>query len=180
MSQNLERVSSNVLKVLKRTLYNESLEDESKRQIVSQLIKYDDENPFSQPILTKQQCNNLFLNRVFPYPLNTFTDTIKTDLRIYFPECSFDSSGNVEDYVIIFDIIVHKNFYMIRDAEGNTVLRSHAIAENIIDFFDDKILYRKNENPIYKLQFTKLYNLSFDNDFLGTRLVARYIDFVSR
>lgn len=180
MSKTIERLSSNLFSIINKTLYNELLEDERDRQIVSQLIRYDNINPLSQPVLTKEQCKSLFLSRVFPYPIDTYTDTIKTDIRIYSPECEFDSSGAIEDYVIVFDIIVHQDYYLIRDNNNNPKFRPHVIAQHIMDFFNDKNMYAEDSgNTVGKLVFRTMMNINYDDKYQGTRLVARLVDFVT-
>lgn len=179
MSKAIERLSGNLFDIINKTLYNTSLEDEKERQVISQLIKYDQINPLSQPTLTEQQCKNLFLNRVFPYPIDTYTDTIKTDLRIYTPDVDFDSSGVVEDYVIIFDIIVHQDYYLIRDTHNKALFRPHVIAQHIIDFFDERSLGDNDNDLVGKLNFKNMSHINYDNKYQGTRLVARFVDFVT-
>jgi hypothetical protein len=178
MSSRLERVSSNLIYIINSILYSNK-GDERKKQIVSQLIKYDNDTPFTNPILTKKESSDLFLDRVYPFPFESYTDKAVSELRVYFPDLEFDSTGSVEDYTIFFDIIVHKSLYLIRNEENKPVFRPFRIAQEIIDIFNDKDFYNNNPSPIGKnIAFKQMYNIKVDNGYQCLRLIATYTDFV--
>lgn len=169
----LEYLSQNIITIINRSLYNKNREDNFERQVVSQLIKHDIQNPFSKPLLSESEAKGLFLNRVHPYPAENFTDEARTELRVYFPETDFIGGTVVEDTTVVFDIICHSSLYMIKDSDNNTLVRPHIIAKYLIDFFDEYTF----SDTVGKLKFKRVLNLPYDNGFQCTRLVARMTTF---
>lgn len=179
MSINLERVHSNLVYLINNTLYNPVGKDEKDRQVISQLVYYDDEKPFSKPILTEKECRNLFLDRVFPYSFESYSDKAITELRIYFPELDFQDGLVREDYLVIFDIIVHKSLYLIRDENNKTALRPYRIAQEILKTLNNKEFYKNNPHPIGSgINFKRMIALKIDDNFQCLRLLGSYKDFV--
>jgi hypothetical protein len=169
----LELLSPNLIHIINRLLFNEELKNDSDKQIISQLVKHDDVKPFSKPILTKEEAKNLFMDRVFPFPFDNYTEGARTEIRVYFPECEFKNGTIIEDTTIIFDIVTHKDIYLMRDKDNKTLLRPHEIAKYIVRAFDTYTF----KDTVGRLKFDALVNVPFDNGFQCTRLVARMTTF---
>lgn len=159
MGKSLQMVSKNVVKIINTLIADEEF---------CKLIKYDIDTPLSQSALTPTASKNLFLKRIFPYPHdNQNINEELTEIRVYFPECEFDNAEVNEDTKIVFDIVVHKNLFMIRDENSDMVLRPHMIAQNIVEMFKNKSI-----GTIGELHFKKMVTLKFDDNYQGSRLIA--------
>lgn len=179
MSLSLERVHSNLIYLINNLLYNPVLDNEREKQIISQLIYYDNENPLSQLVLTQDECKNLFLDRVFPYSFESYSSKAITELRVFFPELDFKNGQIVEDYLIVFDIIVHKSLYMIRSENDKVEFRPYRIAQEIMKMLNDKEFYKINPHPIGSgINFKRVMPLKIDDNFQCLRLIGSYKDFV--
>ncbi|MFR4986952.1 MAG: hypothetical protein ACLUCH_06110 [Lachnospirales bacterium] len=84
--------------------------------------------------------NSLVNEYIFPHPYNEeVPDIQKVELRIFYPNGTFDSSNNVAISDLYFQIVCHRNLsrIMIND---NMKLRELEIMDRIIQLFNGKTI----------------------------------------
>jgi hypothetical protein len=154
----LELLSKNLIIIINKALENQN---------IIKMVDSNSLNPFLEADVNFPK--TLFMFKVFPYPFeNAITDE-RTELRIYLSETGLNS-GVIEDTDIFFDIITHKNLYLIKDSNNNTLIRTMRIAQEIINIFDDKSI-----ETVGRLKFNRIINLPVDDNFQATRMIASMI-----
>lgn len=76
--------------------------------------------------------------RFFPYPFNVeYTEGLRSQVHLYFPSMLFENNDIVENIVVWFDIVVHKELWLIekRLADGTyaKLIRPYEIAQQIAE-----------------------------------------------
>lgn len=129
-------------------------------------VFYNDDKPLLNPVVQNPSVlsdSGLLL----PSPFNT-TTTDCTQVRVYYLD--IDIEKNVDDCVLIFDVIVAKNLWLINN--GKPAVRPYAIAEEIMKTFQGKSI-----QTIGTLDFQRMKHMWVDEKFDAVRLYARMVNF---
>jgi hypothetical protein len=101
-------------------------------QNLMKLVKYDDPNPLSQPIVTNP--SSLLFDRIFPIPkVPQAIETQKTIVTVTFSNAVLDNTEKMKDYKLIIAIISHIDIWRIN---GN--IRPFVIANEIDSILNEK------------------------------------------
>lgn len=160
---NFGRLSSNIIAVIDEVLRNQTLVN---------YLGWNGDNPSAQTISPVSIAPRGVSERIFPYPFDTtFKDDVRTQLHIYYPNLAFENNGHAGVALILFDIVVHKDIWLLID-EGKKVIRPYEIARLILDAFKDK-----NVEGLGELHFVKADHTVVNEQFEGFRLVATTTEF---
>lgn len=108
-----------------------------------------------------------------------YTDDVRTEIRVYYPEFTFKNNNYVNDSVLIIDIIVHKSIWLM-EVNGKKVVRPFHIASEIFDHFrvaEREKFKSENMKKLGKIQFTDGRYTLVNKEFDSLRLFARLVDF---
>lgn len=76
--------------------------------------------------------------KIFPVP---FTGTVpqeqQTNLRVFFPSGVLNNRV-VLDSQVVFQVVLHKDLWKVKDLDGNSVIRPYAIMDEIVKLFQDR------------------------------------------
>ncbi|OME53982.1 hypothetical protein BSK59_15485 [Paenibacillus odorifer] len=160
---NFGRLSSNIIAVIEEVLRSQTLVN---------YLGWNRDNPSVQVINPISIAPRGESERIFPYPFDTtFKDDVRTQLHIYYPNLAFENNGHAGVAVILFDIVVHKDIWLLTDNEKK-VIRPYEIARLILDAFKDK-----NVEGLGELHFVKADHTVVNEQFEGFRLVATTTEF---
>jgi hypothetical protein len=163
MVMDFVRLSNNII-----TIINEML----KNQILVNYIGHDGDNPESQNIQPKSIAPKGSNERILPYPFDTnFKGTVRSQVHIYYPNLSFENNGYANKTVVFFDVMVHKNIWLVTD-NNRKLIRPYQIVGHIIETFKDKHI-----NNLGKLHFLEGNHVVANEEFEGFRLIASITDF---
>jgi hypothetical protein len=110
--------------------------------------------------------------RIFPYPFDiNFKNDVRSQLHIYYPNLSFENNGNAGKSVILFDIVVNLDIWLVKD-RAKKIIRPYEIMKLILETFKDK-----NIEGLGELHFIKADHVVVNERFQGIRLVATTTDF---
>lgn len=127
---NLNTISSDLVSLLGKLLNEEEL---------IYLVGNDGTRPFDMP---KKSIGSLAPNgadqRFYPYPFNVeYNEGQRSQVHLYFPSMLFENNDIVEDIVIWFDVVVHKELWLIekRQADGSIekLIRPYEIVQKIAE-----------------------------------------------
>jgi hypothetical protein len=159
----LERLSSNIIAIIDAILKNQSLVN---------YIGYDKDNPENQSIDPKTIAPKGSDERIFAYPFDiNFRDKVRTQLHIYYPSMEFKNNGNVNQAIVLFDIVVHKNIWLLTD-NNRKLIRPYQIIKFLVETFRGK-----NINGLGQLHFIEGNHIVVNDQFEGFRLVAKVTEF---
>ncbi|TVX86075.1 hypothetical protein [Paenibacillus agilis] len=160
---NFERLSSNIIAIIGEVLRNQ--------QLINHL-GWNGDNPSTQMINPALLAPRGTSERIFPYPFDTtFKDDVRTQLHIYYPQLKFENNGNAGRAAILFDIVVHKDIWLLTD-KGEKIIRPYQIATLILDAFKDK-----NVEGLGEIHFISAEHTVVNEQFEGFRLVATTTEF---
>lgn len=160
---NFERLSSNIIVTIGEILKNQNLVN---------YIGWDGDNPSVAKIVPSDIAPKGANERILPYPFDTsFNDDVRTQLHIYYPSLTFKNNAKASQAIILFDIVVHKDIWLVTDM-GKKLIRPYQIAKYIVDIFKDK-----NINGLGELHFLQGTHTIVNDKFEGFRLVARLTEF---
>lgn len=112
-----------------------SIEEIAKNQDLIKLITVNSKNPLLQENIN---ISNILFNNIFPEPYNEeIPEEQKVELRIFYPNGTFDKSNNIAISDLYFQIISHRNLERIFVGDRAT-LRSIEIMNKIVEIFKDK------------------------------------------
>lgn len=159
----LELLSTNLVQIIERCVNAQDL---------AKLIYYNGQNPFSQEAVNPSLIAPYGQSeRVLPYPFNlNFKDDQRSQLHIYYPDVQFVNNSNVEQTVVWFDIIVHKNLWLFTQ-DGKKLVRPYEIASQIAKLFDGTI--PNTNSTVGELNFIAMGHVTVNEEFDGLRLEAR-------
>jgi len=155
-----------------------SIQEIVNEQSICKLLYYNDNDPLNQDdlsipadFLVKQGSDD---QKIFAYPFNPEVSIDDAShLRIFYPEGDFKERV-LEYNGLVFDIIVSKNLWLIRDIDNNLSIRPYEILSRIVNLF-----YDRDFGIGTKVNFIK-YSHTFVNDhFDGVRLFANLVHFKS-
>jgi hypothetical protein len=127
---NLQTISSDLVTFLGKFLKDDEL---------IYLVGNDVTRPFE---MAKKSVSTLAPNgsdqRFYPYPFNVeYKEGQRSQIHLYFPSMLFQNNDIVEDIVIWFDIVVHKELWLIEKklADGSIakLIRPYEIAQQIAE-----------------------------------------------
>lgn len=163
MVMNFNRLSSNIITIIGEVLKNQDLVN---------CIGWSGDDPSNQAINPSDIAPRGKGERIFPYPFDvSFKDDIRTQLHVYYPNLSFENNGHAGRAVILFDIVVHKDIWLMMD-RGEKVIRPYEIARLILDAFKDK-----NVEGLGEIHFVSADHTVVNEQFEGFRLVATSTEF---
>lgn len=166
MVMNLERLSNNLLDIIDVVLKNQELVN---------LIGYNKNFPIQppdMPVNPKDIAPYGKMERILPYPFNIeYNKDVRTQLHIYYPNFTFVNNANASEVIVLFDIIVHKNIWLMMD-NGKKVIRPYQIASKLFDTFNDKSI-----GKLGKIHFIEGSHTIVNTEFEGLRLVAKFTEF---
>lgn len=153
-----ENLSSNIISAIDEVLRNQTLVN---------FLAWNGDNPSSEAISPSSIAPKGEIERVFPYPFDTtFKNDVRTQLHIYYPNISFENNGNAGRAVILFDIVVHKDIWLLTDG-GKKVIRPYEIVKLILNTFKGKKVEGLGE-----IHFVTGDHIVVNEQFEGFRLVA--------
>jgi hypothetical protein len=150
----LELLSPNLVLLIDEILDNQN---------ICKYLYYDDKNPLGQSTIA--DTSGLLLTKIFPYPFSSVITEECTQLRLYYPDGEFDSIGKIEQSLVLFDIICHKNLWLINDGT-NSLIRPYEIMKELINLFDQSL------STVGKLKFKRFNHLFVNDKFDCIRLMA--------
>lgn len=166
---NLERLSSNLIDIINEI---------SKNQELVNLIGHNGNFPITSPFTPVKFADIAPYGKnqkIFPYPFNTKIKedevSVKTQLHIYYPNFTFENNNNVTQVIVIFDIVVHKNIWLMLD-NGKKVVRPYQIVNQLYKTFNKKTI-----GGLGKIHFIDGSHVIINNEFEGIRLVASFTEF---
>lgn len=160
---NFERLSSNIITIIGEVLRNQAL---------CNYIGWNGDNPSDQNIAPSTIAPRGSSERLFPYPFDvTFKEDVRTQLHIYYPNLTFENNGHAGRAVILFDIVVHKDIWLVMDKDKK-IIRPYEIAKLILDTFKDK-----NIEGLGELHFVSADHTVVNESFEGFRIVATTTEF---
>lgn len=163
MVMNFDRLSSNIITIIGEVLKSQSLVN---------YIGWIGDNPSAQNINPSSIAPKGKSERVFPYPFDvTFKEDVRTQLHIYYPNLTFENNGHAGRAVILFDIVVHKDIWLVMDNKTK-VIRPYEISKLILDIFKDK-----NVEGLGELHFVSADHTVINENFEGFRIVATTTEF---
>jgi hypothetical protein len=161
---NFDRLSSNIIVIIGEVLKNQTLVN---------YIGANGDNPTTDYVISPATIAPKGVNeRIFPFPFDiAFKDDVRSQLHIYYPNLTFENNGKAGRAIILFDIVVHKGIWLLKD-EGKNVIRPYQIAKLILDTFKDK-----NIVGLGQIYFVKADHTVINEQFEGFRLVATTTEF---
>ncbi|MGG4105151.1 hypothetical protein AAXB25_14640 [Paenibacillus lautus] len=160
---NFERLSSNIIAVIGEVLKNQTL---------CNYIGWNGDNPSTQNVAPSVIAPKGSGERVSPYPFDvTFKEDVRTQLHIYYPKLVFKNNGHAGMAVILFDIVVHKDIWLVMD-DGKKIIRPYQIAQLILETFKDK-----NVEGLGEIHFMEAEHTVVNENFEGFRIVATTTEF---
>jgi hypothetical protein len=110
--------------------------------------------------------------RITAYPFDIdYLGDVRTELRIYYPEFRFLNNNHVNETIVIVDIIVHKDIWLMSN-DGKKVIRPYVIADEIFKHFK-----HRNVQRLGKLHFIDGAHVMINSEFEAVRLTAKLTDF---
>jgi hypothetical protein len=158
----MEHLSQNLVQVLTTIVSNN-------RELAEYLIDSAD-NPLTdgtdvvQTVLNNDY-NKLIMKYVKPFPFDDITETLQSEIRVFFHHGEMETKSVISNNILIFDILVPKVYWLIND--GQPKIRAYEIMRNIINKFDDKSV-----GTIGQLNFTTFAHLMVNDKISGVRLFA--------
>lgn len=152
----LSILSENLILIINKTLENQDL---------VKMINYNEVNPLNQPDIANPKL--LFMQKVFPYQYTgVATTNIETQLMIYYGKTDID---HVELTPVIFDVVLHKDLYLMKDLENKSLLRPYEICNRITKQFDGISV-----GTVGKLHFKSVIPFGIENypDYKMLKLIA--------
>lgn len=140
--------------------------------IITEIIKndklcklIDDNSP--APLDNNNYVGNLLGSKIFPYSFNPDITLEKcTQLRVYYPYGDIKNRV-IENTTIYFDIIIHKDLYLI-NIDDKMYIRDLLIMTELINTFNNISL-----STVGKLVFSNFSNLAVNNEFNCLRLYTK-------
>lgn len=161
---NYERLSSNIICIIDEVLKNQIL--------VNYLATIGNDPSTSSPIPKATIAPMGANERVFPYPFDiSYKEDIRSQLHIYYPKMTFENNGNAGMAYICFDIVVHKNIWLLKD-KGKKIIRPYQIATLILESLKGKQI-----EGVGKIHFLEADHTVINEKFEGIRLVATVTEF---
>lgn len=109
--------------------------------------------------------NQLFLNKLFPYPFDPKTETDEQcQVRVYYPNIEFKNAEVIEDTTILFDIVCSKTLWL---AEGKKI-RPYEIASLIVNHFNNNSI-----STIGQINFIRAIHVFINDKYDAIRLQAK-------
>lgn len=163
MTVRLEKMSSNIIDIIDKVLKNQEL---------CNLLGYDGNLPLKEPILAKDIAPMSKNQRVFAYPFDiNYTDDVRSQLHIYYPNFEFTSNGHAVQMIVIFDVVVHKKIWLMLDNQKK-VIRAYEIIKQIVSSMNGV-----NIGDLGKIHFMEGNHTIINSEFEGVRLVAQFTEF---
>lgn len=132
-------------------------------------LTYNQKNPLSQPNVVSP--SSLILKKIHPYPFDPIATTEDcTELRIYYPEGVFDSSGAVVETCVYIDIVVAKTLWLIND--GKAAIRPYMIMKYLFEHF-----HKKSIGTLGRVEFTNFAHLHINETFDAIRIETNVVLF---
>lgn len=166
---NLQTISSDLVNLLGKLLRDDDL---------LYLVGNDVMRPFEA---AKKNVSLLAPNgtdqRFFPYPFNVeYKEGLRSQVHIYFPAMTFESNDIVENILIWFDIVVHKELWLIekRLADGSVakLIRPYEIAQNIAE-----TIKRVESGRDLRVDLTNFDHLGVNANYQAIRIEGRLVNF---
>jgi|HigsolmetaGSP11D_1036233.scaffolds.fasta_scaffold07301_5 hypothetical protein len=164
MVMNLDRLSKNIISIIEEVLKNQRL--------VNYLAINGNDPSISPPVSPMLIAPKGDNERIFPYPFDTsFKDDVRSQLHIYYPHMTFKNNGKVGHPFINFDIVVHKDIWLLTD-KGEKIIRPYEILSMILDTFSGKIIPNLGQ-----VHFLDGVHVVVNEQFEGVRLTAKTTEF---
>jgi lipopolysaccharide biosynthesis protein len=124
---NMDFLSSDLVEILGKLMRNDN---------IAKLVGNDITRPFESDRKAIGELAPFGLDqRFFPYPFNIeYKENIRSQVHIYFPTMTFESNDVVENILVWFDIVIHKDLWLIEKREENAyqkLIRPYEIAHYI-------------------------------------------------
>ena len=127
-----ECVASDTFTIAKRILENDKL---------CKLIYYNHEDALKQPALNQEQKAQMFKELITKTPHLPTLEEQRTAIMIMFDHFSMNQTNpHYMDCVLQFDILCHKDLWVVNDKTNSMSLRPYLIAHELYSMFHDKKL----------------------------------------
>jgi hypothetical protein len=166
---NLQTISSDLVTFLGKFLQDNDL---------IYLVGNDDIRPYELP---KKSVGSLAPmgtdQRFFPYPFNIeYREGRRSQVHLYFPSMTFENNDIVEDIIIWFDIVVHKELWLIEKRADNglfqKLIRPYEIARKIAE-----IIKRVDVGEIdLKVDLNAFDHLAVNENYQAIRIEGRLVN----
>jgi len=153
----LDTLSENLILIVNKTLENQDL---------VKMVYYNVTSPLSQPVVENPK--TLFMNKVFPYQYTgVATKEVETQLMIYYGNTDID---HIESTPVIFDVVLHKDLYLMKGLDNKSLLRPYEICNRITKQFDGVSI-----GTVGRLNFKTAFPFGLDSqpDYKMLRLLAK-------
>jgi hypothetical protein len=159
-------MSSNLIAIIDEVLKNQELVN---------LIGHNGNFPILPPTVppvAKDIAPKGVNQRIYPYPFNVeYNQDVRTQLHIYYPSFQFKNNGYANEIILIFDIVVHKDIWLMID-NSKKVIRPYQICDQLVKIFKDKRV-----EGLGQIHFIDGSHTLINSDFEGIRLVAKFTEF---
>lgn len=169
MVNNLKTISSDLVIFIGKLLQDNEL---------IFLVGNDDIRPFEMPKKSIASLAPMGTDqRFFPYPFNVeYREGRRSQVHLYFPTMIFRENDIVEDIIIWFDIVVHKELWLIEKRADNgtfqKLIRPYEIAQNIAE-----TIKRVDVGEIdLKVDLVSFDHLGVNENYQAIRLEGRLIN----
>ena len=99
------------------------------------LVKLIDQNTLKDGMVNS---GALVGRKIFPSP---FTGVVpqkqETNLRVFFPSGTLNNRV-VLDTKVVFQVVLHKDLWLLNDLDGSRIIRPYAVMDEIIKVFQDR------------------------------------------
>lgn len=114
--------------------------------------------------------------RFYPYPFNVeYKEGMRSQIHVYFPSMVFVNNDVVEDSVVWFDVVVHKELWLIekRLADGTIakLVRPYEIVQNIAEI----IKRVERDTRDLKIDLISFDHLGVNANYQAIRLEGRLV-----
>lgn len=145
-----------------------AIEELIKDQYLAKLLSVYDKEPIASEDF---DTNSLVMQNIFPHPYNEDVPKFqKVELRLCYPEGTFDSSNNIGISDLFFQIVCHRDLSRIV-IDNKMKLRELEIMDRIINLFKDRTI-----KTLGTVQFKGFQYGHINKDYFVYTLVAEVMN----
>lgn len=146
----LENLSPNTILLIKEIFKN---------QCLLKLIHYNTTFPLNETNI--RNFGSMFMDKIIPAPFTGFVpQEQKTILYVSFPDGQLNNNGEILNTQVYFQIVTHKNLWLIQGKNKEKLLRPLEIMTEIYRTFNNRSI-----KTLGRLQFTHYSFVPIDKDF---------------
>jgi hypothetical protein len=166
---NLISISSDLVSLLSKLLREDEL---------LYLVGNDVTRPFDMP---KKSVSSLAPNgsdqRFYPYPFNIeYNEGQRSQVHLYFPSMLFTNNDIVEDIIVWFDVVVHKELWLVEKRMDNGSVAKLIRPYEIIQKIAESVKKVEEDTRDLKIDLVSLDHLAVNANYQAIRLEGRLIN----